>query len=227
MSIVRRRTPVLTLATLVVFGTTGCASMSNTEKGAAAGAGAGGAVGAIIGDAAGSTAKGAIIGAVVGGTAGALIGQRMDQKAETLDDNLDDAEVERVGEGILVTFDSGILFDFDSADLRPEARANLTELSDALAQESGDYSVLVVGHTDSVGRESYNLQLSERRASAAANYLAGRGISPSRIQTEGMGETEPVATNETEAGRQENRRVEVAIYASEDYRDQMLQRHGG
>lgn len=206
---------------------TGCSSMSNTERGAVIGAGAGGAVGAVIGDAAGSTAKGAIIGAVVGGTAGALIGQRMDDKAETIADDLEGAEVERVGEGILVTFDSGILFDFDSSVLRSEARRNLSELADALAGETEDYELLVAGHTDSVGSEAYNERLSERRAGAAADYLLTRGIPADQIRQVGLGETEPLASNETEAGRQENRRVEVAIFASEEYREEMVRRHGG
>jgi len=214
-------------ATLIALMAGACSSMSNTERGAVIGVGTGGAVGAVIGDAAGSTAKGAIIGAVVGGTAGALIGQRMDDKAETLDDQLEGGTVERVGEGILVTFESGILFDFDSATLRTEARANLGELADALAEEEGDYELLVAGHTDSVGTESYNQSLSERRAEAAANFLVTRGLPPSRLRRVGLGETEPVVENDTETGRQQNRRVEVAIFASEAYREEMVERYGG
>jgi outer membrane protein OmpA-like peptidoglycan-associated protein len=201
--------------------------MSSTERGAVIGVGAGGAIGAVIGDAAGSTAKGAIIGAVVGGTAGAVIGRRMDEKAETLDDELEGATVERVGEGILVTFASGILFDFDSSTLRDEARANLTELADALADEERDYELLVAGHTDSVGTETYNQRLAERRAEAAANFLVTRGLPPDRLRRVGLGESEPVADNDTEAGRQRNRRVEVAIFASEEYREEMVERYGG
>lgn len=219
--------PTTSLLVLAAFVGTGCASMSNTERGAVIGAGAGGAVGAVIGDAAGSTTKGAIIGAVVGGAAGAVIGHRMDEKAETLADDLENAEVERVGEGILVTFDSGILFDFDSSALRPAARDNLAELAGALAGETEDYELLVAGHTDSVGSDEYNQRLSDRRADAAADFLLTRGIPPERIRRVGLGETEPVATNETETGRQENRRVEVAIFASEEYREEMLRRHGG
>lgn len=204
----------------------GCSSWSNTETGAVVGAGAGGAIGAVIGDAAGSTAKGAIIGAAVGGTAGALIGRRMDNKAETLDDELEGATVERVGEGILVTFESGILFDFDSATLRSEARANLSELASSLAAEQEDYELLVAGHTDSVGTETYNQTLSERRANTAANFLVGQGLPPARLRRVGLGESEPVADNETDAGRQQNRRVEVAIFASEAYRDEMTGQYG-
>jgi outer membrane protein OmpA-like peptidoglycan-associated protein len=132
-----------------------------------------------------------------------------------------------VGEGILVTFESGILFDFDSSVLRSEARQNLTDLAQALADEPEDYQLLVAGHTDSVGSEEYNQRLSERRADAAADFLMTRGIPPEQLERAGLGETEPVASNETDAGRQENRRVEVAIFASEEYRQEMIRRYGG
>ena len=132
-----------------------------------------------------------------------------------------------MGEGILVTFDSGILFDFDSSRLRAEAKANLDELAATLADRSDDYELLVAGHTDSRGTDEYNQGLSERRAESAANYLITQGIPPSNIRTVGLGETEPVATNETDAGRQANRRVEVAIFASEEYREELERRHGG
>lgn len=197
--------------------------MSNTEKGAAIGAGAGGAVGAAIGKAAGGTAEGAILGAVVGGTAGAIIGQRMDKKAEELDEELDNADVERVGEGIKVTFDSGLLFDFDSANLRPEAERDLAEFANSM-EEFEETKILIVGHTDSKGPASYNQDLSERRAASAAEYLQEQDIDSSRLNTVGRGESEPVATNETAEGRQQNRRVEVAIYASEEYRERVKER---
>lgn len=201
----------------------GCSSLSNTEKGAAIGTGAGAAAGAAVGKAAGGTAEGAILGAVVGGTAGAIIGQRMDKKAEELDKDLENADVERVGEGIKVTFDSGLLFDFDSANLRPAAERDLAEFANNIDEFEGT-EILIVGHTDSKGSEDYNQGLSERRAGSAAEYLLNRGISSSRLNTSGKGESEPVATNETAEGRQQNRRVEVAIYASEEYRERVRQR---
>jgi len=197
----------------------GCSSLSNTEKGAVIGAGAGAAGGAAVGQATDNTAEGAILGAVIGGAAGALIGQRMDRKANELDRELENAEVERVGEGIKVTFDSGLLFDFDSSALRDNAEENLAEFAESM-QEFEDTNILIVGHTDSKGSESYNQELSERRSKSAADYVIQRGIDDSRIMTTGKGESEPVASNETEEGRQQNRRVEVAIYANEDLRDQ-------
>ncbi len=197
----------------------GCSSLSNTEKGAVIGAGAGAAGGAAVGQATDNTAEGAILGAVVGGAAGALIGQRMDRKANELDRELENAEVERVGEGIKVTFDSGLLFDFDSAALRNDAEQNLAEFAESM-QDFEDTNILIVGHTDSKGDEDYNQKLSERRSTSAADHLIQRGIDDSRLMTTGKGESEPVASNETEEGRQQNRRVEVAIYANEEYREQ-------
>ena len=215
------------LSILIVTGLLlgGCSSLSNTEKGAIIGSGAGAAAGAAVGKAAGGTAEGAILGAAIGGTAGAIIGQRMDKKAEELDQELENADVERVGEGIKVTFDSGLLFDFDSATLRSDAERDLAEFASSM-EEFEDTEILIVGHTDSKGSASYNQDLSERRASSAAEYLVGQGIIPSRFTTRGMGESEPVATNETAEGRQENRRVEVAIYASEEYRERAKERAG-
>lgn len=213
------------LAAFLSAGAVGCASMSDTEKGAIIGAATGAAVGGVIGKHQGSTTRGVIIGAAVGGAAGAIIGHQMDDKAEELDEQLDNAEVERVGEGILVTFDSGILFDFDSSQLRSTARQNLNELHQSL-RDYPETELLIAGHTDSVGDEEYNYRLSERRAQAAADYLMSLGMSGSRINIVGLGETEPVATNSTAEGRQENRRVEVAIYASEEYREELRRRHG-
>lgn len=193
----------------------GCAT--NTQTGAIIGAGGGAVVGGAIGTAAGSTAKGAIIGAVVGGAAGAIIGSQMDKQAKELEQNIKGATVERVGEGIQVTFASGLLYDFDSDEVLPEAKANLRELAASLGKYPGS-NLLILGHTDEVGSSPYNQALSERRAQAAATYLISQGVSSARIAARGMGETEPVATNETEAGRQANRRVEVAIFASEEAR---------
>jgi outer membrane protein OmpA-like peptidoglycan-associated protein len=209
------------LVTVLLLG--GCSTLSNTEKGAIIGAGAGAAGGAAVGKATDNTAEGAILGAVIGGAAGALIGQRMDKKAEELDQELESAEVERVGEGIKVTFDSGLLFDFDSAALRANAEQDLAEFAESM-QDFPETNILIVGHTDSKGSADYNQQLSERRAGSAADYLSRRGLASDRLITSGKGESEPVATNETAEGRQQNRRVEVAIYATEEYREEARQR---
>jgi outer membrane protein OmpA-like peptidoglycan-associated protein len=191
---------------------TACASLSRKEKGAAIGAAAGATVGGVIGKNNGSTAKGAIIGAVVGGTAGAIIGHQMDQQAKELKVQIPGAVVERVGEGIQVTFASGLLFDFDSDAIRSDAAENLRNLAASL-KKYPNTNLLIVGHTDAQGSADYNQNLSTRRASSASSFLSTQGVAPDRLRTVGRGETEPLASNETEAGRQQNRRIEVAIFA--------------
>lgn len=194
----------------------------NAQRGAVIGAGAGAVVGGAIGAAKGSTAKGAIIGAAVGGAAGAIIGDIMDRQADDLKQNVKGAEVERVGEGIEVTFASGLLYDFDSDEVKLEARRNLDELARSFKEYPGT-DLLIVGHTDSVGAASYNEDLSARRAEAAKRYLVSRGVDADRIRATGRGESEPVASNATDEGRAQNRRVEVAIYASEKMREEAKQ----
>ena len=194
-----------------------CASMNKTQKGAVIGAAGGGAVGAVVGGKLGSTAKGAIIGAAVGGVAGAVIGSKMDKQARELAMEIDGARVERVGEGIAVTFDSGLLFDHDSDVIKGAARDNLIKLAESL-NKNPQTDLMIVGHTDATGTDSYNQSLSERRARSAKNFLVSQGVSAGRVQIAGRGETEPIDSNETAAGKQLNRRVEVAIYASEAMR---------
>ncbi len=227
MKPVSRTTTFFLSALLLVGGVslTGCANMNKTGKGAAVGAGAGAVIGGIIGRTQGNTAKGAIIGAAVGGTAGAVIGRQMDKQAEELEEELANANVERVGEGIQVTFDNAILFDFGKADLKSQARADLADLATSL-QKYDNTDVVIYGHTDSVGSDDFNLRLSEQRAQSAAAYLMNQGISRSRITTIGKGETAPVASNETDSGRALNRRVEIAIFANEEFRQQANQGGG-
>ena len=191
--------------------------MSKTAKGGLIGAGGGAAAGAILGRVIGGkngTAAGAIIGAAVGGTGGALIGRKMDKQAEDLQKDMQNAKVERVGEGIKITFDSGILFDTNSATLRPTSETDITKMA-AILQKYPDTNVLVEGHTDNSGTDAINQPLSERRAQAVANSTIAKGVSSSRITTQGYGSTQPVGDNTTVEGKQANRRVEIAIYANE------------
>jgi outer membrane protein OmpA-like peptidoglycan-associated protein len=190
-----------------------CAALSNKEKGAIIGAGTGGAVGAVIGNQTGSTTRGAIIGAVVGGVAGTIIGNQMDQQAKELKQNIPGATVARIGEGIQVTFASGLLYDFDSDVVRAVAAENLRNLAASLGKYPNT-DLLIVGYTDSDGTSDYNLALSERRAMAVSSFLATQGVTVARLRTAGRGEMEPVSTNDSEVGRQLNRRVEVAIFAN-------------
>jgi outer membrane protein OmpA-like peptidoglycan-associated protein len=215
----------LTLTLAVMMGFTACKStkettdqrngMNKTAKGGAIGAGVGAVAGGIIGRATGNTAAGAIIGAAAGGTAGAVIGRRMDKQAEELERELKTAKVERIGEGIRVAFDAGILFDVNSADLRPAAKRDIEKLVETLKKYPGT-NVLVEGHTDNTGSRELNQRLSERRAESVTTYARSLGVEPGRLTTKGYGFDQPIADNATAAGRQENRRVEVAIFASED-----------
>ncbi len=215
------RGAVLTLVGIlgISMSIVGCSNLSRTEQGAAVGAGAGAVIGGAVGAKYGGTAKGAIIGAAVGGTAGAVIGQQMDRQAEELEEDLDGAEVDRVGEGIAVKFDNSLLFDFDSAQLRSMARNELSSLASNL-QEYPNTDLVIVGHTDAVGSDEYNMELSQRRAEAARGELIAEGVAPNRITTVGKGEAEPIASNDTDTGRQQNRRVEVAIYANEEFQEE-------
>src|SRR5687767_13271193 len=186
---------------------------SNRTKGAIIGATAGAATGAIVGKK--NKAVAIILGAAIGGVAGGLIGDYMDKQAAKMEQELENAKVERVGEGILITFDSGILFDFDSYALKSSTRDNLEELAPTLIKYD-DTNVMIFGHTDSVGADAYNETLSERRASAVDNFLVTKGVAGGRLTSEGYGETDPVASNETDEGRQLNRRVEIVVVANKE-----------
>ena len=197
-----------------LLATMGCAEWNRTTKGAAIGAGAGGAAGALIGYATGSTVAGLLIGAAVGGVAGGFIGNYMDKQAAEIERDIQGAKVERVGEGIKITFSSGILFDVDKANLKDGYKAELAELSTIL-NKYGDTNILLAGHTDATGGDEYNLELSKRRAQSVADYLNSQNVDSVRFTTEGYGKTQPIASNDTAEGRAQNRRVEVAIWANE------------
>ena len=191
-----------------------CASLTKTQKGAGVGVVAGGAMGAVVGKVAGNTALGAIIGAAVGGATGAVIGHKMDKQAAEIKKTVPDAKVERVGEGIVVEFNSAVLFGFDKSTLSTDAVNNLDKLVSVL-NVYPDTDIEVQGHTDSQGTDAYNKKLSVRRASAVSTYLKGQGISSGRIRLIGYGETMPKYDNNTESGRSNNRRVEFLITANE------------
>lgn len=204
---------VITLCVLLVISFWGC-GLSKKYKGALIGAGAGAAAGALIGDKAGNTAVGAIIGAAIGGAAGAYIGNYMDKQAEEIEKDLEGAKVERIGEGIKITFDSGILFDINSSALKDEAKFNLQKLAEIL-KKYDDTDILVEGHTDSTGPAEHNLDLSMRRAQSVANYMTTREVPSIRFRIMGYGEDQPIASNVTASGRQTNRRVDIAIFAND------------
>ncbi len=209
-----RRWLVLILLTSFLIAGINCASMTRKEKGAAIGGATGAVVGGVIGKAAGSTVIGAILGAAVGGAAGLYIGNYMDKQAAEMERDLEGAKIERIGEGIKITFDSGILFDIDKATLKAASKENLAKLANIL-QKYEDTDILLEGHTDSTGTEEHNLTLSKQRAQSVANYLAQLGVNPTRYTIMGYGESQPIATNETAEGRRLNRRVDLGIMAND------------
>ena len=203
---------IMIVSTVLIL--SGCASWNKTQKGAVVGTAAGGAMGAVIGRASGNTALGAIIGATVGGATGAIIGNQMDKQAEEIKNTVPDATVERVGEGIIVEFNSNVLFGFDESNLSDDAKINLDKLVKVL-NSYADTDIEVQGHTDSKGSVSYNQALSERRANTVSAYLDTKGISAGRLTIKGFGETAPKYENNTADGRTGNRRVEFMITANE------------
>ena len=196
----------------------GC-NVSNTAKGTAIGAGGGAALGAIIGKIAGNTGVGAAIGGVVGAGAGAIIGHKMD-KAKKEAEAVKNAQVEAVTdanglEAVKVTFDSGILFATNKADLNSTSKTSLQQFATVLKNNSA-CDVAIYGHTDNTGSDAINNPLSVNRANSVSNYLKSLGVPATQIKSvEGMGSASPVADNTTAEGRKQNRRVEVYMYASE------------
>lgn len=191
---------------------------NNQQKGTAIGTAAGAVLGGVLGNnigKGGNTALGAVLGGVVGGVAGNVIGSKMDKQAKEIQETLPGAEVERVGEGIRVTLKENMVnFAFNSSNISNTGKANLDKLATVLANNP-DTNISIYGHTDSKGSDAYNQTLSEKRANSVKTYLVSKGISSARMTAKGMGETEPIATNDTDAGRAQNRRVEFAITANE------------
>ncbi|MBU1820460.1 MAG: OmpA family protein [Bacteroidetes bacterium] len=218
-----KKTIIISQALLVcLIGLPACknSKLSRQEKGAIIGVGTGAAAGAVLGKKSNNTAVGAIIGAAVGGTVGTLIGVYMDKQARELERKVENAKVERIGEGIRMTFDSGLLFGFDSSELTTETRANLDNVAEVM-KDYDETDILIEGHTDSVGSDAYNQKLSEARAQAVTNYLTRKNVARKRIRTVGYGENQPITTNETEKGQTQNRRVEVVITANEKLKNKL------
>ena len=206
---------VLYILVVLAIIISGCKA-TKTQKGAAIGTGTGAAMGAIIGKTAGNTAMGAVIGAAVGGAAGAIIGNQMDKQAEEIKKEVPDAEVihNPGDEGIIINFTSKVLFGFDKYSLTEKSKSTIMDLSKVL-NKYPDTDLLIQGHTDSQGSDEYNQTLSENRARSVADYLKLQGVSSTRIKVIGYGKTQPIASNETDAGRAENRRVTFVITAND------------
>ncbi|KAA3634375.1 MAG: glycine zipper 2TM domain-containing protein [Calditrichaeota bacterium] len=205
---------VFVLMAVMLVSVIGCESMKKRDKGAVIGGTAGAVIGGAIGSKTGNTALGAIIGAAIGGAAGAYIGNYMDKQAAEMERDLEGAKIERVGEGIKITFDSGILFDIDKSALQPAAKTNLEKLA-VILNKYQETEILIEGHTDATGSDDHNMDLSIRRAQSVSGYLATNEVNATRFNVVGYGETQPLADNETTTGRQQNRRVEIAIFAND------------
>lgn len=220
------RIGVLSLTIALVVSVTSCKSIqnaNNAQKGGVIGATGGAILGAIIGNNVGKGGNGelgAVIGGVVGGGAGVLIGNKMDKQAQQIEEEIPGAQVERVDEGIVVTFDetSGVYFDTAKYNINAASQATLNKLI-GVFKEYPDTNILVVGHTDSAGADDYNMTLSKNRANAVTSYLKSNGISAGRLTTNWFGEEQPIADNSTAEGRAKNRRVNVAIVPN----DKMIQ----
>lgn len=221
------RIPALLLVALAIAASScdGTRKMSKQDKGVAVGAAGGAVIGGIIGNNVGkksNTALGAILGAAVGGVAGGIIGNKMDRQAEQIKTELPGAKVERVGEGITVTFDeanpdgskAGVYFATAKYNIDANSKLALDKLV-KIFSEYPETNLLIEGHTDDVGKDNYNLGLSQKRAEAVANYLKATGLPSARLITKWYGETQPVSDNSTAEGKALNRRVQFVITANE------------
>lgn len=215
---------VYVLSTAILAGSflTSCNTVknaNNTQKAAVVGATAGAVLGGVLGNNVGSknnSALGAVLGGVIGGTAGAIIGKNMDKQAQQIETALPGATVERVGEGIKVVLNENTVnFNFDSAELTSLAKGNLDKIAKVLI-DNPKTLITIYGYTDSVGKDEYNMKLSRSRANAVKSYMGSKGIGVKRITSQGMGEADPIASNDTKEGQAKNRRVEFGIIANED-----------
>nr|WP_317631679.1 OmpA family protein [uncultured Flavobacterium sp.] len=218
-----KKISIIVLSGAFAFGGlfTSCESVknaNNTQKIGAGGAAAGAIIGGILGNnlgKGGNTALGAVIGGVVGGATGAIIGKKMDNQAREIKETVPGVEVERIGEGIkLVLGENAVQFDFNKASLTAKAKTNLDKLT-AVFKDYADTDIVIYGYTDSKGADDYNLNLSKQRANSVKDYLVAKGLKASRFTVQGLGEADPIATNDTDAGRAQNRRVEFAITAND------------
>ncbi len=221
-----KKTILIALSAVLLVQCNAVKNSNNTQKGAVIGAAGGALIGGILGNNLGKGGKGAtgaILGGVIGGVAGGLIGRKMDKQAREIQEQLPGAQVERVGEGIKLTLnENAIRFNLNESSLTSTAKANLDKLVPVF-KDYNDTNIIIYGHTDSSGNDDYNMSLSVKRAESVKNYLSSKGLSSSRFEIVGMGETEPIDTNDTKEGMANNRRVEFAIIANENMVQQAQQ----
>lgn len=234
MKTILKNIAILTLSLIVVVNLTSCKATQNAnsaQKGGVIGAAGGAILGAIIGNNTGKKGRGgelgAVIGGVVGGTAGVLIGKKMDKQAQQIEEEIPGATVERIDDGIVVTFDenSGVFFETNKYNINAASNTLLTKLANIL-KEYPDTNVLVVGHTDSSGADAYNMTLSKNRAESVTNFFTSKGLGANRFTTNWFGEEQPVADNTTPEGRAKNRRVNLAIIPNDKMKDDAKKESG-
>jgi outer membrane protein OmpA-like peptidoglycan-associated protein len=194
----------------------GCKTMNKQQKGTAIGAGTGAAVGALVTK---GSVWGILIGAAVGGTAGNLIGKKMDKQAKDLKQAVPTAQVERVGEGINLTFESGLLFAINSSEISDSYKSDLSSVAEVF-KKYPETNIVIEGHTDDTGTDEYNMTLSEKRAKSVQAFLVSKGVAENRMTAKWYGETQPKYPNDSEANRQKNRRVELAIFANDQMKEE-------
>lgn len=218
-----KKSIIYVVSTIFLFGTilsscTAVKNSNNTQRGAVIGAVGGAVLGGVLGNnigKGGNGALGAVLGGVIGGVAGGVIGNKMDKQARKISETLPGAKVERVGEGIrLVLGENSVRFDTNKSTLTATAKTNLDKLVKVF-NEYPDTNIQIYGYTDSSGADDYNMTLSQQRAASVKAYLSGKGLASSRFNTSGLGEADPIASNETADGKSQNRRVEFAITANE------------
>lgn len=230
MKIYSKNAIVLLLSLTLTVGCQTVKDANNKQKGAVIGAAGGALLGAIIGNNVGSKENselGAVIGGVLGGTAGVLIGNQMDKQAEEIANQIPGAEVTRVGDGIVINFDedSGVFFETGKTNVSNESVLMLSKLSNVM-KEYQDTNIIIAGHTDSVGADAANMTLSKNRAKSVENVLIANGVASNRFTTVWYGETQPIASNDTAAGRAKNRRVTLGIVPNEEMKKQATKEAG-
>jgi outer membrane protein OmpA-like peptidoglycan-associated protein len=201
---------ILVFASILVLA--GCSSMNKQQKGTAIGAAGGAALGALVTK---GSIWGILAGAAIGGAAGNLIGKKMDAQAKELTQAVPTAQVERVGEGINMTFESGLMFKINSAEINESYKDDLTSATAVFAKYP-ETNLIIEGHTDDTGKDEFNMALSEKRAKAVSEFLKSKGIAASRITEKWYGESQPKYPNDTEENRVKNRRVEIAVIANDE-----------
>ena len=191
---------------------TSCSTMNKQQKGTVVGASGGAVLGALVTK---GSIWGVLVGAAIGGAAGNLIGKKMDEQAKELTQAVPTAQVARVGEGINMTFESGLMFKINSSEISETYKKDLDGAAGVFVKYP-ETNITIEGHTDDSGADELNMSLSEKRAKAVAAYLISKGVAERRLTTKWYGEAQPKYPNDTEENRQKNRRVELGIVADSE-----------